>query len=196
MKIMKLLVVVAVGAFLFLGGMTSHAQGNLVKNGNFSESTSDGLPLHWNAHKSPLQAKGQQDRKIFLSAPASLRLENPTEGNRTRFLQNFTTIPGKEYIFSFYIKGKGISGTGKKIGARAMMLHESGRWITGGSLDGLWKQKKGTFNWEKCEFKFISPPGNGKLRIRLVLLDAKGTVWFDDISVNEVTKKVKMSEEI
>ena len=34
MKIMKLLVVVAVGAFLFSGSMTSYAQGNLVKNGD------------------------------------------------------------------------------------------------------------------------------------------------------------------
>ena len=34
MKIMKLLLVVAVGAFLFLGGMTSYAQENLIKNGD------------------------------------------------------------------------------------------------------------------------------------------------------------------
>lgn len=157
---------------------------NLIKNGNFSQSGSQGIPAHWTAFKSPIQAEGREDKNIFLNAPVSLRLENPTEKKRTRFLQDFTVAPGKDYIFSFYVKGDKITG---KNGVRALLTRQNGKWITGGSKSGLWKYMQGTFDWEKCEFKFTSPE-DGKLRISLTLLDAKGTAWFDVVSITEIKK--------
>lgn len=155
---------------------------NLIKNGDFSEFTSEG-PLHWiNTYKSTLPGKFNMDKNVFISAPAALCMENPKKNCRVRFEQPLSGTPSKEYIFSFYIKGNNITGQN---GARAIVTDENDKWITGGSLDGLWKQKTGSFDWEKCEFKFTSP-GNGKLKVILSLHDAQGTAWFDDVSITEV----------
>jgi hypothetical protein len=175
-------------AFIFMAGKLSAE--NFIKNGDFSQSGSQGIPAHWTAFKSPLQAEGREDKNIFLNALASLRLDNPTEKKRTRFIQNFTVAPNKKYLFSFYIKGNGISG---KNGVRALITRQSGKWLGGGSQNGLWKYKSGTFGWEKCEFKFTAPE-DGKLQVSLTFLDAKGTVWFDGVSVTKIKETAEKND--
>jgi len=163
----------------------------LVKNGNFSDELNS-----WNS-KSPYKI----DNKIFVSSPASLKL-NTENANRERWVkQDVELEPNTMYELSFYVKGEKLLPSANlpanlaKASGAAVSLYQKRKSLSYG-IDGLWKYCQGTFDWKFAKFRFNSKYFKaGKVNFRLCIIRSTGTVWFDNIKLAKVGSKDKLSFE-
>lgn len=122
------------------------------------------------------------DRKERHSGQASLKLYNQTPNTRALAAQNYDVTedfcPGRTYRFSAWIRSSQIAkpnGLVLKAFAPGMNALES--WRISYPADQA--------QWSRRQVDFTMPDGTTVLRVMLVL-DGGGTVWLDDLRLEEV----------
>jgi hypothetical protein len=170
----------------------------IMRNGSFETAKANGQPEHW-YFPGDLPPEGKAgaflDTTTYREGKHSVRIVNDTQ---RRVIVAQVGLPGKEgqletgkkYRLSFFIKGENIvlldGGNPKFHGAYANVFSHRNIFFP------PTKKYTGTFGWKKVAFEFTSmPPLKGATKIppdylRLGLQDASGTVWFDDVRIEEV----------
>ncbi|OGV34968.1 MAG: hypothetical protein A2020_13395 [Lentisphaerae bacterium GWF2_45_14] len=170
------------GLCLFFAVLIS-VQGNIVRNGDFE-------PGPWSlAEWTENKGSFEMDGAVFRSGKTSLKITNSQENGTTLVRQGIKLNPNTEYKLSFYIKGSDIVSVKSKKGGGGVLVLNKGEHLMEGSPAGRWKLSPGTYDWRKCEFVFNSGSAEN-VALYLALVDSSGTVWFDDIALEEVPKSV------
>ena len=174
---------------------------SIINNGAFSSKPGKRSLGKWLAPSSKYLKPGQSwslDKTTYRVGGQCLRMTNKTAGKKTRIF--FTQIlpglkPNTKYRLSFFIKTKDIAPTGKKGrgGAVVNIMDDQNRWYPTRN----WY--KGTTPWKKQGFEFTTGPytndfsksgvRKGKKNrsyMRVCLSFCTGTVWFDDLKLQEV----------
>jgi hypothetical protein len=178
-------VLIAVCVIMTVGELHAGEKENLIKNGSFSlKSDTDGAE-HWRLSdwKTPF-GKREWDGNTFQSAPGAIRFENDSQEQYTLMQQALSLQKDTKYRLSFWMKGDNLLRKEGAMGARIMLLKPDGGIFWDGSPAGVWKPGEGTFGWAKAEFEFVTGPFEN-LTLYLCLHKTTGTVWFDDISIEE-----------
>ncbi len=136
------------------------------------------------------------DKNVFKSAKSGLRIKS--EKGRDVYVRSYpiAVVPGHEYEISFYIKGENVSGkktTGSEAWAAPWLicsLHKD--WRGNEEVASFYEVQKdlvGTYDWKKISYIVPAEKTNGAHFMTLAPSNhwASGTVWFDDVTVRDVT---------
>lgn len=151
---------------------------NLVKNSDFSAPKGAHYNQYgaWTHHyKLPVGIKISYDTEAFVSKPQSIRIDS--EGATIGIRQNIKLEIGKKYKISFQMKTKEV--TGEKYGAVLNICDGANRWFPT-------KWVLGTTPWTKYEGTFTAGKNAAKAYISLYIYGCSGTVWFDNVTLEEV----------
>ena len=163
------------------------AKKNLFTNGDFSEATKGGHIHGWGVDKRNTGENVILDEEIFFSGPASVRLSN-AEGCKdyiylTQSLKNLK--PDTEYRFRCCLMFQDVKPLDKQGGITVNVFTTKNLWFPKNRLTGT------SNGWIRQEYRFRTSPELHKKYIpyvRLRLFRATGTVWFDDVTLEEVGK--------
>lgn len=185
------------GSLRFVEKLTDPAEA-IVRNGSFEELDKQGRMVDWHFQRGltpETKARTSVDTTTYREGKQSIRIEN---GTLKRVIIGQIDLPGqggqletgKRYRLSFFIKGEDIkmlpNGSPKFHGAFVNV------WSHRNFFFPPTKKYTGTFGWTKQAFVFTSmPPLKGVKKvppdyIRFGLQDASGTVWVDDVRIEEV----------
>lgn len=165
---------------------------NAVSNGDFSAAPRGRFFGGWYADNKLLPTqKWVLDKSEFFTAPPSLKLSS-TKGAQgmmvTQYLPKLK--PATRYRLTAYMRFQNVTAV-KKGGGIVFNLYDTGnRWFPGNAVTGS------SDKWIRQSFEFTTPADTGsKLSfkgkkivpyLRLRLFNATGTVWFDDVTLEEV----------
>ena len=145
----------------------------------------------------PGMQKGQSwelDKQEFFTAPPSIRFSTAPESKLKDFYvgQLFKEMkPSTTYRFSVYLRYENVKPSRKGGGITFNFFDGRNTWFPANKLTGTEKQ------WSRQSFVFTTPPDlfrkdrKGKVMVpylRMRLLYATGTVWFDDVTLEEIKK--------
>ena len=173
--------------------------GNLVKNGNFTEKTSDGKIAGWDIWPAQLHpdAEVALDTTISMSGGQSVRITQKRHDLYSRIQQlHIPCKPHTRYVARFYARGLDIH-TEKRGGARMFIgpygdlsrpLVSFGPGVEqfAISVPDYW-----TFGWKLYESGIFNSGDSKELGVTLYLLNASGTVWFDNVEIYEYTPELQ-----
>lgn len=158
---------------------------SLVKDGTFQVEQKQNMFGNWLVNFRILdQNPGivSLDSTVFLKDGKSLKINNP-KGPNAGALQTIKGIkPGSRYRISFYLKYQDIKPDDPNSfgGAVVNVWHDGNRWFPGKALTG-------SSDWKRYEFIYNTPAASpDNLNVSLMIINAKGTAWFDDIQLVEV----------
>ena len=129
------------------------------------------------------------DTQEFISAPASLKLKvtTPKGGGATNYLYKHlcNLKPSTRYRVSYYVKLENVVPSKRGGGASLNIWDDANRWFPNHNF------LIGTTPWTWQSFEFTTGKNTGlqpKVTpyMRALLLNATGTVWFDEIRVEEI----------
>ncbi len=133
------------------------------------------------------QKKLDVDRKVFLTAGASVKLTQPDAGE---VVQRFKLKPDTEYIVSYFIKLENVAPDGKG-GVRARFDECGGNvhWMPRAYF-------RGTMDWTRVSMKIKTSPKCGSKRQKgyteylniFIAKGTKGTAWVDRVEIREIRK--------
>ena len=137
-----------------------------------------------------MPASTEIDTSVARSGQKSLKVVAPKSGESKHFaaIRPFEVVPGQEYTARVWIRTEDVvrrnGGRTKLRGASLFleMADERGKWKkTGGAYP---KGFAGTNDWQLLEIPFTAPVPEdiGYLGIML-LVEGRGTAWFDDFSI-------------
>ena len=153
---------------------------NLLQNASF-ESHNDHLPTNWkirtySGNGTDVQHSIEQRNIHIKTGKASLKIQSES-GHDTSLFTTVKLNSGSTYAMSAWIKTQGVKG-----GHGALLnIHEL-------QHNGKSSAVKGDNDWKKVELVFESNQ-SGSFTLNCLFGGwgkAKGTAWFDDISLNEV----------
>lgn len=153
---------------------------NLLQNASF-ESHNDQLPTNWkirtySGNGTDVQHSIEKRNIHIKTGKASLKIQSES-GHDTSLFTTVKLNSGSTYAMSAWIKTQGVKG-----GHGALLnIHEL-------QHNGKSSAVKGDNDWKKVEFVFESNQ-SGSFTLNCLFGGwgkAKGTAWFDDISLNEV----------
>jgi hypothetical protein len=134
------------------------------------------------------------DGKIKHGGRFSVRIENTAlDQAGSIYLMPVGIEGGTAYKIRMWIKGENIVADQESDGVQI--------WAHSGPAEDFWsnpasrremvtpESHEGTFNWTPVEFTYQTREGEGLLRIVLVLHNATGKVWLDDLEVIPLGKK-------
>lgn len=168
---------------------------DLVDNGTFSAPARGRHFGRW--FMMPGMKSGQSwelDKNEFFSAPPSIRFTTLPESKERDFYvgQLFKNMkPATTYRLSLYLRYVDVKPSRKGGGITFNFFDGKNTWFPTNNLTGTAKQ------WSCQSFLFTSPKDlfkkdrRGKVVVpylRLRLLNATGSVWFDDVTLEEVKK--------
>jgi hypothetical protein len=146
----------------------------LIKNGSFE----DGLK-HW-------QIKGQgvldKSNAAFGKNSYKITLNKPVW---QRIFQNVSVQPLTEYVLEYYVKCENIVSKPnvKFYGAASQVLLKKYQPWKGSK--GAWKLDNSNSSWQKVSYTFKTGKDDKNISIQFILMNASGTVWFDNISLKK-----------
>ena len=163
----------------------------LLINGDFSFEPSPRSARHWglwdDKHKwlegwigAEELEQNVRDSEIFFSPPASMRLVSTTGQAAVTYWSVFKLQPGKRYRVSYMVKLENVTPTKSGGGAVLNLCDVANRWFPAHN----WLT--GTADWTRQSFEFTAADGTNQERpatIRLYLIHANGTAWFDDVEL-------------
>lgn len=167
---------------LLNGDMESPERWNTGPKGWFM---SGGARAHYEANVDTKEKHGGQK-----SARLEARVGDP-KGYGT-MMQSFNVHDhrGKRLRMNAFVKGKDIDGRGD-MWLRVQAIDSPG---DGPGLGGGHCSLSGTFDWKPCTIVFDVPPRGDELDLG-VGLDKHGTLWLDDVTLEEVDKTVPLTSE-
>ncbi|MFH0886601.1 MAG: hypothetical protein V1843_00370 [bacterium] len=175
------------GAFLFfiiltfLSAGASAAYKNLITNGSFEKGLNKyKIPNGWGteSYNQSVVGGGKVDKKCLMirndAVKASLGAQEfALDGTKIPFVTLSAWIKIKDVV-----KGK---EDWDKANVQILFFDQGGTQVGGWPEIGPWV---GTADWKKYFKTFAVPKGTVKAKVVMGLVNASGTVWFDDIQVN------------
>jgi len=161
---------------------------SILDNGDFTAAPRAYMLGKWYGLRKKDAKPGQLcslDKSTFIKGGQSLKLINSPAGKEVGVTQHLPQLKANtKYLLTFYIKIKSMKSRGSSYsGAVVNIWGEKNRWFP----------KKNWFldpmPWNKQGFEFTTGPATNKKHrsyIRLVIMNATGTVWFDDVRLREV----------
>ncbi|MEK3890063.1 polysaccharide lyase family 8 super-sandwich domain-containing protein [Bacillus sp. FSL K6-3431] len=196
---MKKTVTIFLGICLIFGLVNLHpaifvsAEGgtkdNQIVNGNFEKTiitkkniwANNVEPDGWGVWIPSGKPQLSIDHEEYREGSQSIRIDAPTN-SRADVLQDVPIIPGSNYKFKVWIKTDKVEASLGGVFVRTQYLDNQGKKISDGpSTDKL----TGTNGWALHEMNVPAPENASRLRIELFLETATGTVWFDDVNLEE-----------
>ncbi|MBR2373350.1 MAG: DUF4838 domain-containing protein [Lentisphaeria bacterium] len=179
------------------GSLSFKEDKNIVPNGNLSITTTragryfgiwekNNWVGGWIGERTQIASL---DKKVFVSAPASLKLTitTPRGGGATNYLYKklCNLKPSTRYRISYYVKLENVVPTKRGGGAALNLWDDANRWFPNHNF------LIGTTPWTWQSFEFTTGPKTGLQPkiipyMRALLLNATGTAWFDDIRLEEL----------
>ncbi len=159
---------------------------NLILNSSFEDGLNkQGIPKNWGT-----ETYGQSLAKEAMEGDNSLKISRLAQGYSIG-AQILAVEAGKTYTIMGYIKGENIKNRDSWWqGAKMQIVFMDEADIQIGEPFDVMRGKTGTFDWEMFIKDFNVPAGVKKVKILLGLWNAKGSVWFDDIRLYQVDKKI------
>ena len=171
------------------GNIVFGKEGNtsVLDNGDFTATPRKWMLGKWYGPRKKNIKPGQVcelDKSTFIKGGQSLKLVNSAQAKRICVTQYLPQLkPNTKYLLTFYIKTKDLkSQGGRHAGAVVNLWDEKNRWYPQNWFIG-------SMPWSKQGFEFITgPETNKKVKsyIRLFIIGATGTVWFDDVRLREI----------
>jgi hypothetical protein len=167
---------------------TKEDDGNIIENSNFTEPPKDRFFGGWFAQKKEdIKAGGSWAivSDTFTKGGKSLMLRSMEKGNVciTQYLPGIK--PDTEYMLTFFLKTDNVVPLGATVsGICVNIWDDSNRWFPVNFYTG-------SMPWTKQGFRFKSSPETNKKTksyLRLRIMNASGTVWFDDVRLREISK--------
>jgi len=158
---------------------------NLVANGGFEQVGEDGMPESWGTWLKELPEPGciSVDDTVAHSGDRSLKISQADPTSYSMMTQRVEFAPQKQYVITAWIRGEGIDG-GENKGCARLFVGQEGNNPYPSTPSPAFRD---TLDWRFIELG----PFDAKERTWLTLIPylhrATGTVWFDDISLREVT---------
>jgi len=163
----------------------------LLVNGDFSFEPAPWSARHWglwDEKRNWLEGwigsneldQNVRDLEIFFSPPASIRLVSTTGRAGVSYWSVHKLQPGKRYRISYMLKLDNVTPVKGGGGAVLNLWDVANRWFPAHNLPS------GTADWTRQSFEFTAAPGTNQEKpsvIRLTLLNANGTAWFDDVEL-------------
>ncbi len=168
-------------------GAFAQEQQNLLRNGSFDGGTGPaGIPLYWGSipYSQDLVTPGYNGEH-------ALKISRTATGDSIGAQVIPLSLPGDSTIVVFgMIKGSSIergdkAWQGAKV--QVIFLDQNEREL-GAPLDVA--RYDGTFDWEMFIRDVTVPAGTNSCKVLIGLWGAQGEVWFDDLGIFEVAKKV------
>lgn len=150
---------------------------SIVDNGGFEEINGD-KARNWSTHKK-LRNYVSVDDETFQGGGHSLRITAPPEGDIFVTQRLPTMKPNTKYLLTYFIKTKDVNPLKDGKGGACVNVY------TDENIFLPMNKYQGTTPWTKQGFAIET---NDKLTgkyIRLRILGASGTVWFDDVRLRE-----------
>ncbi len=157
---------------------------SLVKDGTFQVEQKQNLFGKWLTNFKQLEQNPdlvKLDKSAFVKNGQSVRLSNP-KGPNVGLVQTLKGVkPGTKYRISYYLKYKDIKpdnpqGFG---GAVLNIWHGGNKWFPARALTG-------TEDWKRYEFVYTTDAKAApELSLSLMIINARGTAWFDDVQMVE-----------
>lgn len=126
------------------------------------------------------------DDSAFVFGSNSIRLQafDPKMKNLFGIAQSLPSLkPDTKYRLSYYVRTENVIPASNAGGAVVNIWDDKNLWFPKNAITG-------TTPWIRQSFEFISGPktndGKNKSYIKLYLLLASGTVWFDGVTLSEV----------
>lgn len=156
---------------------------SIIENGDFTVAPRGKMFGKWYGTGEKSGQICQLDKSTFMKGGQSLKLGNE-QGKQRVFVTQFMPKmkPDTKYLLTFYVKTKDIEQKGRYGGAVVNVWTDKNHWFP-----KSWYL--GTMPWAKQGFEFKSGPETNKKRsayIRLYIMGATGSVWFDDVRLREV----------
>ena len=162
------------------GPLQSAEPGNLVANSSFEDGIESGaLPQGWQLRTwegKSLTVKVDVDQKIKHSGSASLKLSSDDIGAMGGISQKLKVKPNRGYYFAAWVKTEGMETrtteavtAGFDIGGKKTFINMG---VRGKNVD---------VDWRIYVSQIEVPPGVEKVELILILYNARGTAWIDDV---------------
>ena len=168
---------------------------NAVENGEFSAKPRGRfLGNWWLPNKLKPTSKWTLDRKRYFTAPPSLMISN-SKGSTDIYAGQYIPKlkPNTTYRLTAYLYFENVVPLRKGGGITFNFYDTGNRWFPTNSLTGS------SGKWVRQSFEFTTPADTGKKYfsngkkitpyVRLRIMNATGTAWFDDVTLEEVKKK-------
>ena len=182
--------------FAVLGAGDLPFQENIAQNGSFEiDQDRNQLPDGWNARAFDSPGVLQWDATTAHTGKRSLLIrDTANSAGQTDWKQctgrwysmSRPIVPGTEYKLEVWIKTRDVTGQ-----AYAHLAWQKGsRWLSEIGSERL----SGTQYWQKVTVTGVAPDDADTVVISMNLTRAKGTAWFDDVSVSgrsDVPEEVK-----
>jgi hypothetical protein len=166
---------------------------NVLNNGDFSTPAKGRFFGSWWAPNNPKPSqKWALDNTRFFMAPPSVKLSNEKGTADMTISQYLPKLkPATRYRLSAYVYFEDVKPI-RRGGGIVLNLFDSGnRWYPDNYLTG------NSGKWVRQSFEFTSSPTTGTTvtgkkivpYLRLRIFGATGTVWFDDVTLEEIASK-------
>lgn len=159
---------------------------SILSNGDFSGLQRGRYFDGWFGPAKPAAKQAfELDREVFVSGSQSMRLESQDESGSGICLGQYLDKlkPDTDYEVSCYVKLSNVRAVKIGGGVRININPAGNLWFPKNCLTGS------TDRWVRQAFRFKTSADTGKKNrpyIRIYLLQATGTVWFDDIKLEEL----------
>lgn len=167
---------------------------NLLQNGGFEGGPRPDCPyvgLHWDPVEDGCQASVQQLSSTIRHAGAwaqKLGSSPDTDFGWLRQVTNYNSVQaGKTYVISAWIKSTVTDGWGWNVFRIEVLNNDSALWHI-----NMPQQESPNYDWRLITWQETIPAGYGINRIGATLTRhwQNGEVWYDDISVSELSTGV------
>jgi hypothetical protein len=157
-----------------------------IVDGSFAKVTQTARGFgKWNL---PLGLKASQSITLDASTspePSGKSIKLQNKGDESLALtQGLPALkPNTKYKLTFYVKIDDIKPVSPRGGVRVNIWDDKNCWFPDNSLTG-------TMPWTRLGFEFTTGPktndGKNNSYLKLLILKAEGTAWFDDVKLREV----------
>lgn len=151
-----------------------------IKNTGFEE----GMPTNWQIYATGTKHKYTYP-EIGRSGGPSMAIEYPIReiGKMASLIQSTQIDTTKKYKLSGWIKTENIKGAGASI--KVDWKDATGKYL---GESTIMKRQVGTISWKYFGGDVLPDPDADKAVIVLDLKDCSGKVWFDDVSIVDISE--------
>jgi hypothetical protein len=125
------------------------------------------------------------DETIFVTPPTSIKLVSKASQASVSYWSLKKLVAGKRYKLSYMVRLKDVKPLKRGGGVVVNLWDDANRWFPSSN------RLTGTMDWTRQTFEFTAAKntnqGKRPATLRLRFVNAIGTAWFDDVSIEEIT---------
>ena len=184
------------GACLAIGQEKTGPAGdgaNVLPNPSFElDANADGQPDSWRGGDWRTGSRVDWDTAVAHSGKRSVRIDCESDKQRGSFSIRVPVVPGP-WNFEAWVRTDAMQAEAKK-GPVARLIAVDSRNSQCGTFQA-YGQTASNGEWQKVAVRFELPPGVKHINLDLFNFFAKGTVWWDDVSLSNDVAEMKRREE-